>query len=1127
MYNVDGLVEIINTDFLHNVPGINQTSELFGGGGLYIEFTSCSSYVPYCSVENSRYFIADCHFEGNKAISNEVILLPHIVQYRTSPGNDGNVASHGGGIDFISQGVSFNNTVTITSCTFFNNSAKVGGGINALLAEKTSKTSVTISGCVFTSNTALNGGGGALHLSRVGQVQGQIIKSVGFIYNSSIVVNDSHFFYNTAGWGGAVSGFFTRTNIYAWDTLDFTHCTWVGNTGSVGAAVFLMPSAWDTVFQGKTPTANFRACSFGENVVTDSAEFLKTSLDVMSLHSLESGVFDALAFEVEFTENVTFRGSRGSAIHAETTQIKVLPNSLLHFVNNTATNGGAMALHGFSIMELYTGSHVLFESNRARELGGAIYNTAPHQLEFIFSHKCFISHDSLLFHHPDHWNVSLTYINNMAKYGYSIFTDSLLPCIKNVGGSVNDPGVFLAKTFTFIPGIERYTIATSPTVINFTLPAQIAPGERITLSPTSMDDLNQSIPSAFKVTLECTGGSETNPYISNEGYLQIKGKPGMKFNLTLQTLNTKRVVSRKSGELGECPLGFFLEGSQCVCHRERVGVSECDVGLYKTFLRVGYWVGCTDSGEMITSYCPLGYCKYASDLIEIPRSCEALRDHTLCNEHRAGQLCGECEDGYSVHYHSDNFLCGRCLYGAAAGLVMYIFSQLLPLVTLFAIIMITKLKMTSGLVQSVVLFAHTVLFINNTTSTAQLSLASHTFVRVHTFLLGFLNLEFFRLDEISFCLWSKATVLDNLAFRYTTTLFTICLLGLFILIVKRSVSSTTLTDNGNRFKKLLGKMNVFNNAIVHGISAVLILSYTQYTVASFQILSRLALHEEKVQGGSELRYVVRLQGNVDYFGTDHLPYAIPAVFVLLVLSISPPLLLISYPLLWKIRAKLRHSPSPENDTTAWPIRKLLPLIDSFQGGFRDNRRMFAGLLFLWRLIIAGIFAFSTTLTEFYLLIEIALLTFFTIHAVARPYKRTMYNMIDAVMFANLAVINALSWYNSSKPQGIVTGFKLLLMYLPLACLLALFVLWLLHKRGLIPQLVNLATTEEYEPSTGESFEFGSVMRSMGSLKRRQRDTCTESDLFSRAEEVNRTPSFVLTGSEAGFELQNTILNTKS
>ena len=58
----------------------------------------------------------------------------------------------------------------------------------------------------------------------------------------------------------------------------------------------------------------------------------------------------------------------------------------------------------------------MFDSNVARDLGGAVYATSSHQAEFIFSHKCFISfRDSL---HPDDWNTTFYFTNNKAPLGY-------------------------------------------------------------------------------------------------------------------------------------------------------------------------------------------------------------------------------------------------------------------------------------------------------------------------------------------------------------------------------------------------------------------------------------------------------------------------------------------------------------------------------------------------------------------------------------------------------------------------------------------------------------------------------------------------------------------------------------
>ena len=236
--------------------------------------------------------------------------------------------------------------------------------------------------------------------------------------------------------------------------------------------------------------------------------------------------------------------------------------------------------------------------------------------------------------------------------------------------------------------------------------------------------------------------------------------------------------------------------------------------------------------------------------------------------HRKGPVCGECKEGYPVLFHSESFGCDKCSYGAV-GLLFYILAEFFPLVLVFAIIMMMKLKLTSGLMQSILLFAQTITFINQTPSLIALSETSLYFSKIHSFLLGFLSLRFFYVDKLSFCLWKGATVLRNLTFNYVTSLSVLLLLGLHILVVN-NISFRTHWKAEACFGKMtqfIKEKNLFNSTF-HGISTFLLLSYTQYTVTSFQILSKLTLN-----GGGEgkLGSVVRLQGNVDYFGPNHLP----------------------------------------------------------------------------------------------------------------------------------------------------------------------------------------------------------------------------------------------------------------
>ena len=95
-----------------------------------------------------------------------------------------------------------------------------------------------------------------------------------------------------------------------------------------------------------------------------------------------------------------------------------------------------------------------------------------------------------------------------------------------------------------------------------------------------------------------------------------------------------------------------------------------------------------------------------------------------------------------MYFHSENNKCGKCEYGAA-GLLIYVVAELIPLVLLLLLIMVINLKLTSGPMQSLLLFAQTITLINRTPSFIQLPTASYTFITIHNFLFGVLSLDFF------------------------------------------------------------------------------------------------------------------------------------------------------------------------------------------------------------------------------------------------------------------------------------------------------------------------------------------------------------------------------------------------
>ena len=130
------------------------------------------------------------------------------------------------------------------------------------------------------------------------------------------------------------------------------------------------------------------------------------------------------------------------------------------------------------------------------------------------------------------------------------------------------------------------------------------------------------------------------------------------------------------------------------------------------------------------------------------------------------------------------------------------------------------------------------------------------------------------------------------------------------------------------------------------------------------------------------------------------------------------------------------------------INSLKPLFDSFQSCFKDNLRFFAGLYFLYRWIGLIVNAFASNYIVYYTAVEILLLCVLALHAICQPYTSWAHNVIDTLLFTDLAIINAISIANYYTNQNHVVNLplinvsfviQLILIYLPL-CMMMVYIL---------------------------------------------------------------------------------------
>ena len=400
-----------------------------------------------------------------------------------------------------------------------------------------------------------------------------------------------------------------------------------------------------------------------------------------------------------------------------------------------------------------------------------------------------------------------------------------------------------------------------------------------------------------------------------------------------------------------------------------------------------------DDDHLYTAFYPSLSRNYARILL-LTNDSHNLSDF-ICGHSREGALCGKCKAGYSAFYHSREITCGKNKH-CRFGLIFYILSEILPTVIFFTIIMIFGISFSSGCLSGLVFFSQVIdIFTQDVILlSSHFNHASKALILLHKghqLIYGLLNLDLF--SVYPFCLWKGATIMDILAFKYVTIVTAVALIVLIVITVNSSAKFKECTQVCRIKRK--------DSSVIHGISTFLIICYSQYTRVSFFILTK-TYHQDKtgVQPISLTYY-----GGLPYFGKEHLPYAIPAIIVTVILVGLPPFCLILYPLIVHIFAfcGISEHPFVNKQLHLFCINRLMPSFDAFQSCYKDKMRFFAGLSFVYRIAAFLVYLYNETTPP----VLLAML-FLGIHSTLQPYKLRKHNVINSLIYLDIAIINCLT-----------------------------------------------------------------------------------------------------------------------
>ena len=166
-------------------------------------------------------------------------------------------------------------------------------------------------------------------------------------------------------------------------------------------------------------------------------------------------------------------------------------------------------------------------------------------------------------------------------------------------------------------------------------------------------------------------------------------------------------------------------------------------------------------------------------------------------------------------------------------------------------------------------------------------------LKIVIFMYGIWNLDFYRMDG-SLCLHPRISALQVIALDYAIALYPLVLIFITYALVQVHDQSTIVQYVWKPLRQCFTWIKVTNNVIsfINIFSTFFLLSYVKILDTSLNLLTPVQV--VNVTGHVVDTYMY-YDASVEYFGLEHLPYAILAICMCVIFNIIPLILLCLYP----------------------------------------------------------------------------------------------------------------------------------------------------------------------------------------------------------------------------------------
>ena len=360
-----------------------------------------------------------------------------------------------------------------------------------------------------------------------------------------------------------------------------------------------------------------------------------------------------------------------------------------------------------------------------------------------------------------------------------------------------------------------------------------------------------------------------------------------------------------------CPSWFVPvsnNSNRCKCgepiyHRGRMVV--CDPNTKQTLLLIGKCMDYNEEEDVVF----IGECPFVNQkgvdreyvYVKPPRNASELNQFLCGGLNRTGALCSQCQEGLGTAIFSYSMQCLPCM-SSGLGWSLYVFLATFPTTILFLFLLMFQVRITSGPLNAYIFACQLVvsaitwsIFFENTSFT-------HGIVFTLSTIYGIWNLDFFRYLIPPFCASDHISPLQVVALEYTVAFYPLLLTVIaYICVQLHARDCRVMVCLWRVFCKCFsscrrrwGRQWDPVASIVHTFAAFLLLSYSKILFVSLQLLSYTQLY---VPTGGVLDPPRRVyhDPSLEWFGSQHLPFALLAIFVLCIFVLFPALVLLLYP----------------------------------------------------------------------------------------------------------------------------------------------------------------------------------------------------------------------------------------